>query len=100
MAFPGHREPFAGFTERADSLLRHHEERLDSIAALLADGPLSGFAVCEAMFRSRISSVHQLRFAMGEALAHLAELVRRERVAVIEPAHGTGNVLFALLSPA
>ncbi|WP_306010701.1 MBL fold metallo-hydrolase [Paenibacillus sp. P46E] len=93
-AFPGHRKPFAGFTERADSLLRHHEERLDTTAALLEDGPLSGFAVCEALFRSRVSNAHQMRFAMSEALAHLAELVRRERAAVIRPEHG-GVTTFA-----
>lgn len=97
MAFPGHREPFAGFAERLDSLLRHHEERLDATAALLADGPLSGFAVCEAMFRSRVTSAHQLRFAMGETLAHLAELVRRERAAVIEPTPGRAAARCSLL---
>lgn len=93
-AFPGHREPFTGFAERADSLLRHHEERLDAAAALLAGGPLSGFAVCEALFRSRVSSAHQMRFAMSEAMAHLAELVRRERAVVIQPEPG-GVTLFA-----
>ncbi|WP_244169723.1 MULTISPECIES: MBL fold metallo-hydrolase [Paenibacillus] len=93
-AFPGHRKPFAGFTERADSLLRHHEERLDTTAALLEGGPLSGFAVCEALFRSRVSNAHQMRFAMSEALAHLAELVRRERAEVIRPESG-GVTTFA-----
>ncbi|WP_342562710.1 MBL fold metallo-hydrolase [Paenibacillus sp. FSL R7-0345] len=89
-AFPGHREPFTAWAERADSLLRHHEERLDTAAQLLAGGPQSGFAVCEALFRSRVTSAHQLRFAMSEALAHLAELVRRGRAA--EP---DGPLLFA-----
>ncbi|QSF47932.1 MBL fold metallo-hydrolase [Paenibacillus tianjinensis] len=93
-AFPGHREPFTVWTERADSLLRHHEERLDTAAQLLAGGPLSGFAVCEALFRSRVSSAHQMRFAMSEALAHLAELVRRGRAAELAPIPG-GPVLFA-----
>ena len=93
LAFPGHREPFTGFAARADSLLRHHEERLDTTAALLAGGPLSGFAVCEGLFRSRIASAHQMRFAMSEALAHLAELVRRERAAETGTEPG-GEVLF------
>lgn len=92
MAFPGHREPFAGFTQRVNSLLAHHEERLDTAAALLTDGPLSGFAVCEILFRSRVSSVHQMRFAMSETLAHLVELVRRERAVMIE---SDGIILFA-----
>lgn len=93
LAFPGHREPFSGFTARADSLLRHHEERLDTTAALLAGGPQSGFAVCEGLFRSRIATAHQMRFAMSEALAHLAELVRRERAAEMEDGPG-GSILF------
>lgn len=88
LAFPGHREPFRGFSERTERLLRHHEERLDTTAALLTGGPLSGFAVCEALFRSRVTSAHQMRFAMSEALAHLAELVRREQAVVMEPAPG------------
>lgn len=93
-AFPGHREPFTAWAERADSLLRHHEERLDTAARLLDSGPRSGFAVCEALFRSRVSSAHQLRFAMSEALAHLAELVRRGRAAELAPVPG-GPLLFA-----
>ncbi|WP_238652197.1 MBL fold metallo-hydrolase [Paenibacillus piscarius] len=94
LAFPGHREPFQAFTARADSLLRHHEERLDTAAALLADGPRSGFAVCEGLFRSRVTTAHQMRFAMSEALAHLAELVRRGRAAEIADSAG-GSLLFA-----
>ncbi|WP_246188115.1 MBL fold metallo-hydrolase [Paenibacillus tengchongensis] len=95
LAFPGHREPFTGFTARVQSLLRHHEERLDTVAGLLEGGPLSGFAVCEALFRSRVSSAHQMRFAMSETLAHLAELVRRERAELLEPAPGAA--VFAAL---
>lgn len=93
MAFPGHREPFAGFAHRVESLLAHHEERLDTVEALLASGPVSGFAVCEVLFRSRISSVHQMRFAMSETLAHLVELVRRERAKMLELADG--KIMFA-----
>ncbi|MEK4482701.1 MBL fold metallo-hydrolase [Paenibacillus sp. FSL R5-0876] len=92
MAFPGHREPFTGFAHRVSSLLAHHEERLDTTAALLANGPLSGFAVCEILFRSRVTTVHQMRFAMSETLAHLAELMRRERAVMIE---ADGAILFA-----
>ncbi|MFF2910947.1 MBL fold metallo-hydrolase [Paenibacillus sp. NPDC057934] len=92
-AYPGHREPFSGFTERTQSLLRHHEERLDTAEALLQGGLLSGFAICEALFRGRVTTAHQMRFAMSEALAHLAELVRRGRI--VES--GTENaILFAL----
>lgn len=91
MAFPGHREPFAGFAHRVSSLLAHHEERLDTAAALLTSGPLSGFAVCEFLFRSRVTTVHQMRFAMSETLAHLAELVRRGRAVMLK---ADGGFLF------
>lgn len=84
MAFPGHREPFSGFTGRINSLLLHHEERLETAERLLAGGPLSAFAACEALFRNRVSTVHQLRFAMSETLAHLVELVRQERAIVTD----------------
>lgn len=94
MAFPGHREPFAGFAHRVSSLLAHHEERLDTTEALLVEGPLSGFAVCEILFKRRVTTVHQMRFAMSETLAHLVELVRRERAMVIEDEAG-GIILFA-----
>ncbi|MNO32611.1 hydroxyacylglutathione hydrolase [compost metagenome] len=93
MAFPGHREPFAGFAHRVNSLLAHHEERLDTALALLANGPLSAFDVCEILFRSRVTTVHQMRFAMSETLAHLAELVRREQVVMLE---AEGGFLFAV----
>ncbi|MDQ0194643.1 MBL fold metallo-hydrolase [Paenibacillus wynnii] len=88
MAFPGHREPFTGFTERIHSLLDHHEERLEASEALITNGPLSGFAICEDLFRGRISSTHQMRFAMSETLAHMIELVRRERAMIIESSSG------------
>lgn len=94
MAFPGHREPFAGFAHRTDSLLAHHEGRLDTTEALLAGGPLSGFAVCEILFRRRVTTVHQMRFAMSETLAHLVELVRQERATIIED-EANGVILFA-----
>jgi glyoxylase-like metal-dependent hydrolase (beta-lactamase superfamily II) len=94
LAFPGHREPFAGFAHRVDSLLAHHEERLDTALALLANGPLSGFEVCEILFRSRVTTVHQMRFAMSETLAHLVELVRREQAVMLE---ADGGFLFAVV---
>lgn len=91
IAYPGHREPFTHFAARIDSLLQHHEERLDDAEALLAESPLSGYGVCGGLFRGRISGIHQLRFALGEALAHLAELERRGRIRSLEK---NGQVLF------
>lgn len=79
VAFPGHRNPFSGFEERIDRLLLHHEERLEKIEGLLDDRARSGFEVCGALFGISLS-IHQMRFAMAETLAHLIELVRRGRI--------------------
>ncbi|GGF89589.1 MBL fold metallo-hydrolase [Paenibacillus aceti] len=86
LAFPGHRRPFSHFAERISMLLKHHEERLEVIAAMLAKQPLSGFAVCTGLFGTGLG-IHQMRFAMSEALAHLVELERRG-YAVQIPAEG------------
>ncbi len=80
LAFPGHREPFAGFRERTRELAAHHARRLDGLAEMLAEGPATGFACCERLFGARIAgNAHNLRFAMSETLAHLVHLERKGR---------------------
>ncbi|GAB6929311.1 MBL fold metallo-hydrolase [Paenibacillus sp. JCM 10914] len=77
VAYPGHRHPFTHFRDRIDALLLHHEERLHDIAGMLQlTGGLNAFEVCLALFGDKLG-IHQLRFAMCEALAHLVELVDR-----------------------
>jgi glyoxylase-like metal-dependent hydrolase (beta-lactamase superfamily II) len=71
-AYPGHREPFARFAERALELTAHHEERLELMLGRLVE-PLSAYALCRSVFGGRLT-VHQLRFAMAETLAHLVYL--------------------------
>jgi glyoxylase-like metal-dependent hydrolase (beta-lactamase superfamily II) len=88
LAFPGHREPFSGFDARIRVLLLHHEERLEAVEALLSEGALTGYELCEELFRGRMNGIHQLRFAMSEALAHAAELVRQGRAEEFESGGG------------
>ncbi|MEK8131299.1 MBL fold metallo-hydrolase [Paenibacillus filicis] len=76
-AYPGHREPFSRFADRARELIGHHEERLSAMEALLAE-PLSAYEVCRAVFGDRLS-FHQLRFALAETLAHLVWLQKAGR---------------------
>ncbi|KOR88160.1 MBL fold metallo-hydrolase [Paenibacillus solani] len=95
-AYPGHRHPFTHFRERIDALLLHHEERLDTIAGMLsAAGRLTAFEVCTALFGEKLG-IHQLRFAMCEALAHLAELTRRGGAEIIK--NGDGMCYFSVRS--
>lgn len=72
-AYPGHREPFGTFNSRIQELLAHHESRLQVMYSLLADQPLTAYQVCRATFGERLS-LHQLRFALSETLAHLIYL--------------------------
>lgn len=82
MAYPGHREPFRTFGTRAKDIIRHHEERLAAMEAE-SDEPRSAYAICRSYFGDRLS-VHQLRFALSETIAHLVYLRDAGRVNEIE----------------
>lgn len=69
LAFPGHREPFGHLQQRADELIAHHAERLEAMRSKLAE-PATAYRVCRATFGERLS-LHQLRFALSETIAHL-----------------------------
>lgn len=75
LALPGHREPFRTFHERVLTLQQHHAERLEHIRGLLRE-PLTAYELCRRLFGESLS-VHQLRFAMAETLAHVAYLEQR-----------------------
>lgn len=86
-AFPGHREPFASFTERALELALHHEERLELMLGRLGE-PISANTLCLSVFGERLT-VHQLRFALAETLAHLVYLEGEGRAVRERAADGT-----------
>ncbi|TMV52967.1 MBL fold metallo-hydrolase [Paenibacillus mesophilus] len=91
LAFPGHRDPFRTFAERTGQIIRHHEERLAAMEAKL-DEPRTSYALCRDFFGDRLS-IHQLRFALSETIAHLFYLRDEGRVRELE---GDGVVLYAL----
>ncbi|OPH48628.1 hydrolase [Paenibacillus ferrarius] len=83
MAYPGHREPWPLFSARAAELVRHHHERL----ALMEDqlsASLSAYDVCRATFGDRLS-IHQMRFALSETIAHLILLEAEGRIRQDDP---------------
>ncbi|MEF3307155.1 MBL fold metallo-hydrolase [Paenibacillus sp. GYB003] len=87
LAYPGHREPFRGFGARAAEIVRHHEERLAAMEAALTE-PRSAFELCIAYFGNRLS-IHQLRFALSETIAHLICLRNGGRIKEIESEEAT-----------
>lgn len=81
-AYPGHREPFETLAQRAREIIEHHHQRLQVMEEQLQMSK-SAYAVCRAVFGERLS-IHQLRFAMLETLAHLVYLVFAGRAEQIE----------------
>jgi glyoxylase-like metal-dependent hydrolase (beta-lactamase superfamily II) len=82
-AYPGHRDPFSTFTKRIEELVVHHQERLRLIRHKLAILPMSAYTLCMDLFGMQLT-IHQLRFAMAETLAHLIWLKKAGQVVEIE----------------
>ncbi len=71
LVLPSHGKPFRGVRTRIGQLREHHAARLDEVRQLCAERPASAADVVPIMFRRRELDVHQLTFALGEAIAHL-----------------------------
>jgi len=86
LVLPGHRRLFPQFQERIQELIFHHQERLDEVLAILANGGLTGYDVAARMSWDILASgwddfpVAQQWFATGEALAHLRYLEDAGRI--------------------
>jgi glyoxylase-like metal-dependent hydrolase (beta-lactamase superfamily II) len=78
LVYPGHGEPIDDAAGRAGEIIRHHEERLDAVAAALGASPQSGFELSRAVFGDELGPA-QRRFAVAETLSHLERLVRTGR---------------------
>ncbi|WP_295852336.1 MBL fold metallo-hydrolase [uncultured Xylophilus sp.] len=73
LALPAHGKPFRGVHTRIDQLQDHHRERLADLLAACTRAPQSAADVLPLLFH-RALDVHQMTFAMGEAVAHLHAL--------------------------
>lgn len=72
LVLPSHGKPFQGLHERIRQQHEHHAERLDEVVAACAE-PRSAHDIVPVLFRRKLD-LHQMTFAMGEALAHLHAL--------------------------
>ena len=82
LVLPSHGKPFRGLHTRIGQLRDHHSARLAEVMQA-CQGPMCAADIVPIMFR-RPLDVHQLTFALGEALAHLHKLwfdgfLRREK---------------------
>ncbi|MBU8878480.1 MBL fold metallo-hydrolase [Bacillus sp. FJAT-29790] len=69
---PSHGEPFRHANQRIKELLVHHHERLNDVLEYIKD-PATIYQVSTLLFKKKLTT-HEMRFAIGETLAHLEYL--------------------------
>jgi glyoxylase-like metal-dependent hydrolase (beta-lactamase superfamily II) len=72
LVLPSHGKPFTGLHRRVTQQHEHHQARLDEVLAACAR-PQTAAGIVPVLF-ARELDLHQLTFALGEALAHLHAL--------------------------
>ncbi len=70
LALLSHGKPFRGVQTRIAQLREHHRARLAEVRDACAQKPCSAADIVPIMFRCKLD-IHQMTFALGEALAHL-----------------------------
>ena len=83
LVLPSHGRPFTGLQRRIDQLREHHAQRYADVLAACAQRPRCAADIVPILFKRKLD-LHQLTFALGEAIAHLHGLwhggkLRRER---------------------
>ncbi|MES2425002.1 MAG: MBL fold metallo-hydrolase [Pseudomonadota bacterium] len=73
LTLPSHGKPFTGLHARIRQLHEHHRDRLDEVRQACQAAPCSGHDIVPIMFKRELD-VHQITFALGEAVAHLHAL--------------------------
>jgi glyoxylase-like metal-dependent hydrolase (beta-lactamase superfamily II) len=82
LVMPAHNLPFYGLHERTRQLEAHHQTRLDALLACCREKPCTPVECFPAMFSRPILNYHDMRFAVGEVIAHVNYLTRRGRLAL------------------
>lgn len=72
LVIPSHGKPFRDANKRIIEIQKHHEERLDQTLDCINE-PATAYDICKKLFRNDLT-VHEIRFALGETLAHLEYL--------------------------
>src|SRR5699024_1054511 len=72
LVIPSHGNPFNGANDRIAEIKSHHDDRLEQTLASIDRGS-TVYEVSQQLFKKRLT-VHEMRFAVGETLAHLEYL--------------------------
>lgn len=92
LVLPSHGRPFKGLHERIAQQHAHHRDRLAEVLDACRLGPRSTSDIVPVLFKRKLD-LHQITFAMGEALAHLHALYFEGRLT--RAAGADGIVRFA-----
>jgi glyoxylase-like metal-dependent hydrolase (beta-lactamase superfamily II) len=79
LVLPGHGRPFTDGAVRARAVARHHDRRLGAIVQVVRREPKTAVQITDEIFGTTLLNFHR-RLALGEALAHLAYLRKRDEV--------------------
>jgi glyoxylase-like metal-dependent hydrolase (beta-lactamase superfamily II) len=82
--YPGHRDLIENAVERARETREHHDVRLDRTLAVLERGATTPYEVSMGLWPKPFG-MHERRFAVAEALAHLIRLGAVGRAIEVEP---------------
>lgn len=86
LVFSAHGAVFSHFTDRIVQLEEHHDRRLQHLRDLIEkQQKVSAATACDSLFGTELS-IHNLRFALSETLAHLEFLVAKGTVKRVEEA--------------
>jgi glyoxylase-like metal-dependent hydrolase (beta-lactamase superfamily II) len=88
LVLPGHGRPFEDGAERARVNARHHDRRLGSILQVIRREPHTASEITDEIFGTALLNFER-RLALGEALAHIAYLVKNGEVERVERDDGT-----------
>jgi glyoxylase-like metal-dependent hydrolase (beta-lactamase superfamily II) len=80
LVLPAHGDCFSNVQQRVSELQEHHRERLELMKRIASRGA-TVYQVCREVFGDRLS-LHEIRFAMTETLAHLVYLEKRGELRV------------------
>ncbi|CAJ50977.1 MBL fold metallo-hydrolase [Bordetella avium] len=87
LVLPSHGRPFLGLHERIAQQRQHHAERLAEVLQACAQAECSATDIVPVLFHRKLD-LHQLTFALGEALAHLHALYFEGKLRRISGADG------------
>jgi glyoxylase-like metal-dependent hydrolase (beta-lactamase superfamily II) len=79
LVLPSHGKPFVGLHTRIEQLTDHHHHRYADLLRACAERPGSAADMVPVLFKRQLD-LHQMTFAMGEAIAHLHALAEDGRM--------------------